>query len=174
MLLSLDEKSEERILIDEFFEIKPPKPNGGFKRNDKYHDIYYEMDNNDQWTDSWSVSLSEKEGYIMGGTYMDNGCMNILMHKIGIDLSMVEFNDHCDSVSMATHPESVKFFAKKINIEMEKFEKLSEEKKEEARTFNFAPPSKNPYEAKEEDFKHDWIDPYVDIDGIHFYKRVEK
>jgi len=175
MILSLDDSKEDRKAIAEFFgDTSLGINNGNYPKNEEYHKIFQEMVDNDQWWDSWTVTRSEKEGWICGGTMMDNGGLKLLMEKIGIDISIVEFlNDGHDAVYLATHPEAAKFFAKKINEEMEDFEKKSEEDKEEARNFRFAPPSKNPYEIEDKDFETDWSDPYIEIDDRTFIKKLK-
>lgn len=176
MILSLDDSKEDRKAIKEFFGDTTPDINDGkYPRNEEFHKIFQEMEENDQWWDSWGISESPQEGYIAGGTMMDNGSLKVLMEKIGIDVTAVEFtNDGHSAVYMATHPEAMKFFAGLINKQIEEFKKKSEKDQEEARDFHFAPPEINPYEAKDEDFKTDWSDPYIELDQNTFIKRIEK
>lgn len=108
ILLSVDNG-----VMDEINEILGKKTikniGASYPRNEEYHKIFKTMVENGQWYDDWTIQVDQKRNLITASTSCDNGSLETLMERVGIDLSMIEFSgDH--EFKKATHPEAIKHF----------------------------------------------------------------
>ncbi len=133
-----DEQKELLISLDSFAETikKYNDANPGLEifpvydhpKNEAYHKIFQDMVDNKEWGDEWAVSERRYEKdypWIGGSTWMDNGDLLILMERIGIDLTSMEW-DHDYGTTKATNPIAIQFF---IDRHRAWYDNLSEEEK---------------------------------------------
>lgn len=158
----INERAGENIYSEE--EVFPEK---GLPTNKEYHDIFHQMEKNDEWHDwGWDSHYEHNDKNIISGCCnMWNGSIEEFFKRIGIDTTALEIaNEGHGMVHMATHPEAVKCFAERRNKQIEEYLKEKEEYEkmpynEDKRVSSFMlmfhdiEIIDNPYELKDEDFK---------------------
>ena len=92
--------------------------NGDIKKPDYYRmkAMFEQMEKDEQWMDSWYIS-ERPDGWIGGSTMMNNGGKKILMEKIGIDLTIIEWSSDYDTTK-ATNPLAIDFFIESLLVEL--------------------------------------------------------
>lgn len=162
MLLSLDDDKKIKAQIqeklgkdfdDEKYNWEDSK--NDYPKNEEFHAVYKKMRENKEFYDSWNIGERHEE--VSGSTWMDNGCLRVLMEKIGVDLTAVQWNKQC-GIERATNPEAIKFFIEKYH---EWFKTLTEDDiKFHKESLGVTLTGKSLYEMTEEEFKkveeEDW------------------
>lgn len=158
MLLSIDDQKETKAKMQEFLGTEGydwENSKNKYPINEKYHRIYKEMIDNNEWDDSsWETNEIKEYSIITGSTGMWNGTIEKFMEKIGIDPTIIEIINHGHMmVHMATHPEAVKHHIWLYDNAMKRWEALNDKDKEFEIEYGHEPMKETPYRIDDSKFK---------------------